>query len=499
MIDLGSSGIKVSIISERGQILVKELEKWQLISSEYGIATEVQLNEIEATFFTTIKRAFQHAKIEPHDVSAISVISQRIASVFLDDNGNEVYIGLNNDSRGLLTDFEYTISPEMRSTLAQITGLTPTFLFAPLRYWWFKEKRSELAKKVKKIMTLHDWAVYKLTNKIITEPSVASATMLLDIHKRTWSKDALDFFKIEEGMLPEIKTSGEIVGELDTNIASALGLPTNIAVVVGGGDTNFGLLANDLTKNGDYGLVVGYTTPVMAVTDNVLFDSERKVWSGCHSLPNKWVIESNLGVCGGLIDWFCENMLFNGTTSNKYEAFKSLFQQAPIGAHGVKIRPSTVIMDAKNLTSQKTSAFIAFPSPILPHMKPVNISDFARALLEGIIYAIRANIEQIKAVTRLSPNKIGITGGLLHFSAFPQMIADTLNSSVYVTAHPDGSQLACAAVAFKSTKHFSTLKQALKNLIATYQIKPEEKYVSDYNESYMDWIEFYKATETWMV
>ncbi len=61
---------------------------------------------------------------------------------------------------------------------------------------------------------------------------------------------------------------------------------------------------------GEAGIVSGWSTPVQMVTGKPLSDKQHRVWTGCHAVKNKWVLESNTGESGNSLAWVKE-MLFD--------------------------------------------------------------------------------------------------------------------------------------------------------------------------------------------
>ena len=66
--------------------------------------------------------------------------------------------------------------------------------------------------------TVDTWLIWKLTgeNKVhVTDPSNASRTMLFNIHTGKWDTELLELFRIPASMLPTVRSSSEVYGEID--------------------------------------------------------------------------------------------------------------------------------------------------------------------------------------------------------------------------------------------------------------------------------------------
>ncbi len=490
IVDFGSSGLKVNIVDSSGKILVKRESRWRtIIDPDYPFIIEYDKQFIAKTLFKLIKDAVKEFKANAQNIKAISCVAQRMGAIFIDKNGNELYAGPNIDSRGILVDFP--INEEMIKRIYEISGHAPPFLFSPLRFLWFKENKPNIAQKVSKILGIHDWIIYKLTGNSVTEPSIASDTLLFDIHRRKWSEELLDFFKIDLEQLPDVKAAGDFAGELKAEVAEQLGLSRKIPVYVGGGDTHFGLLAAGLMEEKHYGCVAGYTSPVISISNEPLMDGDMRVWTGCYLLQNKWFIESNAGVAGGLVDWFVKSFL-SSFSRDPYKYFEKLVNSSKPGAKGVKMRIGSMIMNAKNMAEQKITGFILLPSPVLPFISPAGIEDFARSILETIAFTIKANLNQLIDIAKVKLEYFGLTGGLTRFKIFSKILTNVLGIKVQVTKEFNGSILACAAMTFNSLQLFSTLEKAIKSVIKLYSVEPDAKNVQIYNDIFLDWLNTYE-------
>ena len=65
--------------------------------------------------------------------------------------------------------------------------------------------------------TIDTWLIYRLTGgKVhVTDASNASRTLLMNIHTGEWDDELLACFNVPRAMLPEIRSSSEVYGEVD--------------------------------------------------------------------------------------------------------------------------------------------------------------------------------------------------------------------------------------------------------------------------------------------
>ncbi|MBS7638694.1 FGGY-family carbohydrate kinase [Candidatus Bathyarchaeota archaeon] len=484
IVDLGSSNIRAYLIDSQRGIVASARRNWStIVHQELELIVEHDPADAYAKIVEAVREVLARSNVEASKVIGISCISQRMSTVLLDEDGKELYMGPNRDSRGIMASQP---SLEEADLTFKLSGHTPPFLFTPARLRWFREFQPHTAEKTRYIMTFHDWLIYRLTGKRLTEPSVSAETCLLNVKERRWSRELTDIYEIELESLPEIRRSGDIAGTLNVKAAGHLGLKEKTVVLLGGGDTQMGLLSARVTSNSEYGCVAGYTAPVVGVFDEVIIDEEMRVWTGCHSLGDLWTLEANPGLAGGLIEWFVNKF----SPGRSYDSFMKLIKSSPVGSRGVTMVLSTPIMNAKEMENTRVRGLINIPLPILPSLKPVSISDLARGFVEYVAFCIKANYTLLEGVSHARVRKFGVTGGLTRIRPLMEALCSLFNMELIVTRDFDGSALACAVVCLNSLGVFESLENGLKNIVPTVKIRPSPQMVSKYSEAYTYWRQF---------
>src|SRR4030095_7686735 len=90
--------------------------------------------------------------------------------------------------------------------------------------------------------------------------------------------------------------------------AERFGLREGIAVAAGGADTQCALLGAGAIAAGQAGLVAGpsapgTSAPVEIVSARAIVDPDGLLWTECHVVPDRWVVESNAGPLGESLEW----------------------------------------------------------------------------------------------------------------------------------------------------------------------------------------------------
>ncbi|MEX2690216.1 MAG: FGGY family carbohydrate kinase [Candidatus Njordarchaeum guaymaensis] len=486
VIDAGSSFLRGYLISTEGKIIKTSKFRWKsLTDPNFPSIIEYDAHALEIGMRNVLKELLN--SVDPKDILGISCLAQRMGTVFLGESEQVIYAGPNVDSRGALTDF--FIDESMQRDIYRVTGHTPAFLFSPMRYKWFWENDEGTARKIKKILTIHDWIIYFLTGKLVTDPSIASSTLLFDIHKNTWSNEILELYGIDESMLPEIKPTCTVVGNPKKSLVENLGISSDTLIFIGGGDTQFGILSTHCKEQGDIGCVAGYTAPVQHIMDHVIIDQKMRTWTECYILPNKWIFESNPGIVGGIIDWFVGGFVIN--KGNPYDYLDTVFETISPEKCGVKFYFGNNIMDAKNMADFKPYCISIFSNPGIPLAPKESLETFSRGLIESLAYAVFANINQIFEITNTKIKHFGITGGLSRLRSFTKVLSSLMRTRTYVTSRHEGTALGCAAMMAYKLGFYPSIEDALEKMIPLEEIYVREKDREIYREKYNDWLYYY--------
>ena len=123
---------------------------------------------------------------------------------------------------------------------------------------------------IKKIFLLEDYLLYKLTGLFITEETLQSSTIYFDINKHIWWTEMLDFIGVAKVCLPEVKKSGEYVGDYN-----------GIKVVTGAIDQIAGAIGVGIVEKGIISEMTGTTMVIFSPVDEVpTYNPDSKV--PCH-------------------------------------------------------------------------------------------------------------------------------------------------------------------------------------------------------------------------
>ena len=156
-------------------------------------------------------RRWQRSVRCPKDVLAISTTGMRRGSVVVDARG-EVLATPTRDGRGALQGLQ--LAGERGREFHERTGHFPAPLFTASRLLWMADSAPELLGRAHAVLGLSDRLAYRLSGKMVAEPSVASESGLFEVSARRWADDLIRSLGLPRHLFPEVVSSGTALGPL---------------------------------------------------------------------------------------------------------------------------------------------------------------------------------------------------------------------------------------------------------------------------------------------
>jgi sugar (pentulose or hexulose) kinase len=421
----------------------------------------------------------------PSDARIRGVIatSQREACVFLDRDDTVLYAGPNLDARAALEGME--VQHEIGAQrLHAITGHMPPYVFAVARWLWYRKRHD--VRRVATLFMLNDWITHRLSGARLAERSNAGESMLFDVRRGCWSSEMLETFAIPADVLPELRPAGSPAGGVTARAAAETGLPAGTPVFVGGPDTESALLGSGAVDPGETAAVLGTTCPVQQVLAEPLLDPAANLWTSCHVVPGRWVLESNAGDTGGAYRWLLELLLGAADTAAHARAEAEM---ATGGRRRVLAYLGPVVFNLAKMSPFRPAG-VLFPFPLLHTDRPTR-GELLHGFLESVAFAVRANCEQIRDVSGVPVSTLRASGGLVQSPTLVGLLADTLGAPVAVATVPESASLGSAILAAVGAGLHPDVGTAVAGMTASREVAPDAARAVECDARYRKWREVY--------
>src|SRR5262245_22226635 len=206
-------GIRSVAHKEFGQIFPQagwvEHDPGEIWASQIGVAVE----------------ALGRAHVKPKDVAGVGITNQRETTIVWDrESGEPIHNAIVWQDRRTADYCERLKADGAGETIQARTGLLVDAYFSASKIRWLLDHvpgaraRAEAGKLA--FGTVDSWLVWKLTNgtRHVTDVSNASRTMLFNIHTLQWDDELLRLFNIPASLLPSVRSSSEVYGQVSTSL-----------------------------------------------------------------------------------------------------------------------------------------------------------------------------------------------------------------------------------------------------------------------------------------
>jgi autoinducer 2 (AI-2) kinase len=315
----------------------------------------------------------------------------------IDEGGKGAFCSPNRDARSV--DATMKLNDTIADEIYSISGHRPMPNLLASKLIWLKDTKPEIYIKTKYALSLQDYLNYRLTGKVTAERTQAGETMLIDLKAGKWSDLLIKKYGLNRSLFPEIVSSGTVLGHITSDAAKALGISEEALVIAGAGDSQSALLGLNAVNAGNIGVVAGTTSPIQLQSEKFVVDPEKRLWTGFSAIDGMYVLESNGGGMGIALEW-AAGLLF-ADNPRPVAAFIGAAEKAGKGAGGVISTVGAQIFNNSVLSLPIDQLMFS-----TTNYNPESFSDkckVARGVIEGMAFAVKANIEQLTEVYGSTP------------------------------------------------------------------------------------------------
>jgi autoinducer 2 (AI-2) kinase len=439
-----------------------------------------------------IQDALADAGSDPDRVVAVSATSMREGMVLYDARGNEIWACPNVDSRAGEEATELVRSGAAGEIYAQAGDWVS--ITAPARFRWIARHEPEVFASIAHVGMLGDWIVTKLSGAFVTDPSLGSSSGMFDLGARDWSGRVLELCGLEPDVFPSVVESGTVVGQVTGQAASETGLTEGTPVVVGGADTQLGLVGIGVVDPGRFTVVGGSFWQHTLVLDEPLIDPEARLRTLCHTFPGRWMMEGIGFYCGLTLRWFrdafCQAEKKQAADEGR-DVFALLEEHAtpvPPGSNGV-FGVFSNLMEAKRWV-HASPAFIGFDI-VAPERS--GKKECFRAIEEAAAYVSLGHLRIAQEISGLGVDEVVFTGGASKGPLWAQILADVLGIPVRLPAVRESTALGAAIYAGLGAGVYDDVRDVAQRIVRFERIvEPDQVAHQAYGELYEQWLQVYE-------
>jgi len=491
-IDIGTYETKGCLIDDKFRI-VKTAVRQHTLSTPHPGWAEHDADEIWWRDFVAIARDLL-SKVEKGQLAAVGCSAIAPTMLPVDQSGRPlrpaILYGI--DTRAYREIEELTEILGIEWIQKHCWNLLSSQAVGP-KILWFKKNEPALYKNTWKIMTATSYLVFKLTGKVVIDFYTASSfTPLLDLNRLCWNKDLAQLL-VSPDQLPDLKWTTEVAGVVTKESSAETGIPAGTPVIVGTADAAAEFVSTGAGQPGDTMIMLGSTVFFIEQTEQPLVS--KTMWSSVFLHPNTYCIAGGMATGGALTRWFRDHFAveeLREEATSKTSAYEILWKRAsqvPPGSSGVLVLP---YFSGERTPINDPRARGVIAGLTIAHGK----YHLYRALLEGVAFGIRHNIEHLEQAQKVS--QIFMVGGGVKNGLWLEIISSTLNKPILIPPITIGASYGDALLAAISQRAITVGE--IKSLFnESYKIVyPNKNWFEIYNQYYVIYHNLWSCIKDWI-
>lgn len=410
----------------------------EIYSCQYGVMMEV----------------IAQSGIPIEEIAAIGITNQRETTILWDkETGQPVYNAIVWQCRRTSSLCEELKKDKNFVNLVQErTGLLVDAYFSATKIQWILENIPEAREKAKKgnllFGTVDTWLLWKLSGgKLhITDYTNASRTMLYNIKDLCWDKDICNHLNIPLSMLPEVRKSSEIYGNINIQ-----GLQVPVAGIAG--DQQAALFGQTCFNPGEVKNTYGTGCFLLMNTGDKFFQSKNGLLTTIAASANnsiQYALEGSVFVGGAVIQWLRDELrLITESRDAEYYAQKAH------DSGGVYLVPAFTGLGAPYWDMYARGCLVGLT-------RGTKSEHIIRAAQESIAYQSYDLVRAMEKDTEFKLKELNVDGGATRDGFLMQFQADILDCVVQRPVIRETTALGAAFLAGLATGFWKNTDEILK-------------------------------------
>jgi len=448
-IDLGTSGMKVALITVYGKVLGWETEPVRLLITQDGGA-EQSPDEWWAAFLSAAGRLLKRNQGAGPNVTAVCCSTQGEGTIAVDKDGRALgnailwmdmrgAPNLNKQLGGLINIDGASIDKVLR--FVRLTGGMPSMTGKdPAGHMLFiRDAKPEMYARTYQFLNVLDYLNLRLTGRFVATFDSILTSWVTDNRNPDavcYHDGLIATLGLDRDKLPEIVACSEVIGTLKTDVANRLGLSKNVKVVAGSIDNTASAIGSGAVNDYAIHLYIGTSSWMAAHVPFKKTDVLSSLASVPCAVPGRYLLTALQATAGGNLTFLRDNILYHkdellqeADVPDIFKVLDQIAERVPAGSNGLVYTPwiwgERAPVDDKmvraglyNLSLHNTR------------------EDIIRAFLEGIAFNTRWLLGPVEKFLKRELESISIVGGGAQSDVWCQIFADVMDVEIKQVAGP---------------------------------------------------------------
>ena len=507
-VDLGTSGCKAALVSARGHVVAWEFESVDTLLFPNGGA-EQDPQAWWAAFLKVAQRLIGRGVVAPRDIVAICCSTQ-----------GECTVPVDGDGRALMNAVLWMDSRGAKHLKTITAGVITVAGYHPLRLWrwirlsggapslsgkdpaahmlYIKQERPDVYARTYKFLNALDYLNLRLTGRCVaTYDSILTSwvTDNRDPSNVHYSGALRRGCGVTPDKFPEIVKCTEVIGRLQPEVATQLGLDRNVAVVAGAIDNTAAAIGSGAVRDYETHLYIGTSSWLAAHVPFKKTDMASALASVPCAVPGRYLLTALQTTAGGNLTFLRDKILYHqdellqeAALPDVYQLMDQIAARTPAGSNGVLYAPWIY---GERAPVEDSAARAAIFNLSLENSR----ADIIRAVLEGVALNTRWLLQPFEKFLGRSVDYINIVGGGANSSIWCQIFADALQRPIRQVKDPIQANVRGAA--FIAAVGLGLVSYAEVPGCTEFQrdYQPTEAHRGVYDTNFRELVTFYRQNK----
>lgn len=486
-LDQGTTSSRAILFDKKGNVAhVAQREFTQHFPKSGWV--EHNPSEIWSSILTVIATVLSENNIQPSQIEGVGITNQRETTVVWDKHtGEPVYNAIVWQSRQTAEICEQLKEAGYDDLVREKTGLLIDAYFSGTKVKWILDNVEGAREKAENgdllFGTIDTWVIWKLTEGAVhvTDYSNASRTLMYNIYDLKWDEELLDILTVPASMLPEVRPSSEVYGE----IAEKHFFGETVPISGIAGDQQAALFGQACYEKGMVKNTYGTGCFMLMNTGEEAVRSKHGLLTTiAWGVDGKveYALEGSIFVAGSAVQW-----LRDGLRMFKNSADSEGYATKVENTDGVYVVPAFVGLGTPYWDSDVRGAVFGIT-------RGTSKEHFVRATLESLAYQTRDVLDAMQSDSGIDLTTLRVDGGAVMNDFLMQFQSDILNVPVDRPAVNETTALGAAYLAGLAVGFWESKEQVKEHWNLDKKFEPNMEEVTR-DQLFSGWHKAVKAAQ----
>ena len=326
---------------------------------------------------------------------------------------------------------------------------------------WYKQNDPGVYGSAVKILQSNSFIAFRLIGVPTQDPSQGYGWNCYDMRRGCWDAALCQEAGVDPALLPEIVPSQQVIGAVTGQAAGETGLPVGVPVVAGGLDAACGTLGAGVCRPGQTQEQGGQAGGMSICMDAP--HADPRLILGAHVVPGRWLLQGGTVAGGAALNWFEREF---GAQERQDSARDGVSSFAELSLAAGRIPPgSEGLVFLPYLAGERSPIWDVHARGVFYGVDFAKTrAHFARAVMEGVAYALRHNLETAEQ-SGAAVGALRAMGGAANSTVWTQIKADVTGKTLEVPASDTATALGAALLAGVGIGWYADCAQAAENTV----------------------------------